>query len=393
MINNFTKTLKVFIYFSIAFLISVSCSSPNSQTEVSESTRESYGLEILDSMVVDFIGVMAWSHISPDGDNFLAIDQQKSNVLLIGKDGEIRATLHKTGDQPDAIGQNLSARPQFRNNAEIALLGSKGLFIFGFDGNLKKSIKPSFDPFSSFFIQNTDQFQFMDENHAVAVYGARNPEGSGFYTEASGTKLESIDVENGTFTGILPYPFSSRYNSSETFPITNSTPVFRASEKGIYLAFKNEAKIFHYDWENTENPKDEIHLKIEPFHLMKGKDPKSVDKKAIHIDVRDFSYGSINNIYLAGDELLVSYTHGLSDEEFDQVTEGISGFQESLRLIEENNRSKLAVLLSDGLPIPIETPDVFGTLEFVDKEGNLWFSPNKNEVERDYEVLYKSTIK
>jgi hypothetical protein len=298
MFDQSTKRLSGFLYLFIAGLTIVSCNNQNSQTKVSESTVESYELEILDSVVVDFIGRMDWSHISPDGESFLGVDQQKSDVLLIDKEGEIRATLTKTGDQPDAIGPNLAARPQFRNNTEIALLGNKGLFIFGLDGNLKKNIKPSFDPFSNFFIHNADQFQFKGENHAVAFYGARNPEGAGFYTQASGTKLEFIDIEKGTFTGILPYPLSSRYNASETFPITNSTPIFRASGKGIHLAFKNEAKIFQYDWENLENPKKEINLQIEPFHLMKGKDPKSVDTRAINIDDRDFAYGSINSIFV-----------------------------------------------------------------------------------------------
>lgn len=393
MLPHFSKSLKGLLTFSIASLLHISCSGPNSQSKVSSSNRESYGLEILDSLVVDYIGMMAWSHISPDGNNFLAIDQQKSDILLIGKNGEIRTILNKTGDQPDAIGLNLAARPQFRNDAEIALLGSKGLFIFGFDGNLKRSIKPGFDPISNMIIQNADQFQFMDENRAVAAYGARNPEGSGFYTVASGTKLELIDLEKEIFSGIFPYPKSSRFNSTETFPITNSIPVFRANEKGIYLGFKNEAKIFQYDWGNPENPKNEINLKIEEFHLMKGNDPKSVDKEVIRFDVRDFAYGALNNIFISGDKILVSYSPGLSDEEYNQITEGISDFQESFSAVGKKNKSVLAVIDSEGLPIPIEIPDSLGKLEFVDKEGNLWFSPNKNEVERDYEVLFKSKIK
>jgi len=367
MLNSSTKTLNRYISLFIAYLILVSCSSPNSQKKDSESARESYRLEILDSLVVDYIGMMAWSHISPDGNNFLAIDQQKSDILLIGKNGEIKSNINKTGDQPDAIGPNLAARPQFRNNNEIALLGSKGMFIFGFDGHLKRSIKPDFDPISNLVIQNADQFQFIDENHAVAAYGARNPEGAGFYTQASGTKLESIDVENEIFTGILPYPKSS--------------------------SFKNEAKIFQYDWENPEHPKNEINLKIEPFHLMKGKDPKSVDKEVIRFDVRDFAFGSLNNIFLSEDRILLSYSQGLSDEEYKQITEGISDFQESFSVVGKKNKSALAVINSDGLPIPIVIPDFLGRLEFVDREGHLWFSPNKNEVERDYEVLYKSKIK
>lgn len=383
--------MKNTIFIFIAVLILFSCESDQKNVQSYEDPI-SYQIEIIDSMVVEYIGAMAWSHISPDGQHFLALDQQKSDVLLIDKNGEIKAVINKTGDQPDAIGPNISGRPQFRNDGEVALLGSKGMFVFGFDGNLKESVKPEFDPISNLRIQNADQFQLIDENNAVAVYGARNPEGAGFFTEATGTKLEAIDVKQGTFTGILPYPTSSRFNSEETFPITNSIPVFRANKKGIYLAFKNDPKIYHYDWENLEIPKNEIKLKIEPFHLMKGKDPKAVDKEVFSFDVRDFAYGSINNIFLSGDKIVLSYNQGLSDEEYQNITEGISDFQESFRVVGQKNISTLVVIDEEGLPIKMEVPDFLGGLEFVDQEGYLWFSPNKNEVERDYEVLFKTKL-
>ncbi|WP_373497110.1 hypothetical protein [Aquiflexum sp.] len=118
----------------------------SSEKETVRESPDSYELEILDSLVVDYIGAMEWSHISPDGQHFLALDPQKADVLLIDRNGEIRTVINKTGDKPDAVGPNLSGRPQFRNDEEIALLGSKGMFIFGLDGNLKESIKPDFDP-------------------------------------------------------------------------------------------------------------------------------------------------------------------------------------------------------------------------------------------------------
>lgn len=125
---------------------------------------------------------------------------------------------------------------------------------------------------------------------------------------------------------------------------------------------------------------------------MKGKDPKSVNKEVISFDVRDFAYGSINNILLSGDKILLSYNQGLSDEEYKNITEGISDFQESFRVVGQKNKSILAVFDEEGLPINMVVPDFLGRLEFVDKEGYLWFSPNKNDVERDYEVLYKTRL-
>ncbi|WP_373497112.1 hypothetical protein [Aquiflexum sp.] len=125
---------------------------------------------------------------------------------------------------------------------------------------------------------------------------------------------------------------------------------------------------------------------------MKGKDPKAVDKDAFNIESRDFTYGAINNIWTVNDKLLISYNPGLSDDEYDHAIQGITGFQEILRVTGQKNKSILAVLDLDGHLVEIEVPEYFGGLEFIDKEGNLWFSPNRSEVERDYEVLFKTKL-
>lgn len=358
-----------------------------------DASPKSYGLEILDSLVVDYIGLLSWSHISPDGQKFLAMDLQKSDVLLIDNEGQILQTLNKSGDQPESVGPNLMGRPQFRNDTEIAFLGTKGLFLFDLRGNLKQQLKPDFNPIMNFIILNADVFQFRDPNFALALMAGRNTEGSGFYESTVGTKFEVIDLNSGKYSGIIPFPENSRFKTSEIFPVTNTVPLLRTTKEGLYIAFKNDPKIFFYKWEDLNSPSKEIQLQIDNFQLIKGKDPKSVNQNMISFDTREFAYGAINQLIWVDGQLLINYSPGLSDEEYERLTNGISDFQEIFNLIGEKNQSQWAVVSEDGNLTPVEIPGKLGRIEFVDQKGNLWISPNRTEMERDYEVLFKARLR
>ncbi|PSL05552.1 hypothetical protein [Cecembia rubra] len=377
---------------ALIILMTMACSG-NGNKGLSENEIESYQIEILDSLVVDYLGMLSWSHISPDGQKFLALDLQKSDIILIEKEGKIIEILNKSGDQPESIGPNLMGRPQFRNDTEIALLGTKGLFLFDFKGNLKQQFKPDFDPIMNFIILNADVFQFRDPNFAIALMAGRNTEGSGFYESTVGTKFEAIDLNSRKYSGIIPFPDNSRFKVSEIFPVTNTVPVLRTNKEGLYIAFKNEPRIFFYNWENLNKPSKEIQLQIDNFQLIKGKDPKSVNQNMISFDTREFAYGAINQLIWVDGQLLVNCSSGLSDEEYERITNGISDFQEIFNLISEKNQSQWAVVSEDGNLIPVEIPNNLARIEFVDKEGNLWISPNRNEMERDYEVLFKARLR
>lgn len=384
-------------YFNSALialaLFSILACSRKELESSADTSPKSYGVEILDSLVVDYIGLLSWSHISPDGRKFLAMDLQKSDVLLIDNEGQMLQTLNKSGDQPESIGPNLMGRPQFRNDTEIAFLGTKGLFLFDLRGNLKQQFGPDFNPIMNFIILNADVFQFRDPNFALGLMAGRNTEGSGFYESTEGTKFEAIDLSKGSYLGVIPFPENSRFKASEIFPVTNTVPLLRTTKEGLYIAFKNEPKIFFYNWDDLNKPSKEIQLQVDNFQLIKGKDPKSVNQNMISFDTREFAYGAINQLIWVDGQLLINYSPGLSDEEYERITNGISDFQEIFNLIGEKNQSQWAVVSEDGSLTPIEIPGKLGRIEFVDQEGNFWISPNRTEMERDYEVLFKARLR
>ncbi|UJP66758.1 hypothetical protein [Mongoliitalea daihaiensis] len=385
-------------YFNSVFLfsfllLSLACTKRETET-LSSVNISSYEIVVEDSVIVDYIGVLGWSHISPDGAHFLAMNLQNSEILLIDQVGNILQTYQFTGDQPDAIGSNPIARPQFRNSESFAVLGINGFFQFDFAGKLLGKFKPDFTPAMGYQVFHADLFQFRNENEALAQVGSRNQKGSGFYSIDAGTILEKINIQNNTFTGVVPYPSNSRFSKSdEIYTQTSTYPVMRVQGSGVYVAFTNDPTLYFYKWSDLEHPAKEIALKFDAFEQIKGKDPKAIDLDVISFDTRTFAYGSINHMHSYQNQPLIGYESGLTDEAYARAIEGVNGFQEIFQAINKVQVAKWALVSEDGGLIPIEIPKELGRIEFIDSENNIWISPNKSERERDYEALFKARLR
>ncbi|MGY6520476.1 MAG: hypothetical protein ACXIUD_02035 [Mongoliitalea sp.] len=374
------------------FFLTLACGKKESNI-VSTATISGYELSIIDSVTVDYIGVLGWSHISPDGAHFLAMNLQNSEILLIDQAGHILQTYQFTGDQPNNIGANPIARPQFKNSESFAVLGINGFFLYDFAGTLLSKFKPDFTPAMGYQVYHADLFQFRNENEALAQLGSRNQKGSGFYSIDSGTILEKINIPENSFSGVVPFPANSRFSKpDEIYTQTSTYPVIRVQDSGVYVAFTNDSTLYYYEWSDLEKPAKEITLKFDAFEQIKGKDPKAIDLDVISFDTRTFAYGSINHLHNYQNQLLIGYESGLSDEAYERAIEGANGFQEIFQAINKVQVAKWAIVSEDGTLTPVNIPSDLGRIEFIDSENNIWISPNKSERERDYEVLFKARL-
>lgn len=116
----------------IFFVLLVSCGKEVAKEQ--DSDQVSFRIEVIDSVMVDFVGSCSWSSISPDGKHFLAINTQTNEIILIDQKGFILQTFQKTGDQPESIGNMPLVRPQFKSNTAWSVLGSNGIFTYGLSG-------------------------------------------------------------------------------------------------------------------------------------------------------------------------------------------------------------------------------------------------------------------
>ena len=375
----------------IAILTFQSCGEKKTE-EASIQDASSFEFEIQDSVMVDYLGSMSWSDISKDGKHILAYDNQTSDILLLSSEGEVLGKFNKSGDQPDAIGSNPISRPQFVKADEWAILGKKGVYSFSFDGELTRTAKPDFTVSISLSISNAKTLQFLNEDKALIYYLGRD-NNSSFYVSPTSSQLEIADLKEGDFKAILPFPDGSKYKNPEKIhTVLTTMPAMTISKGKLYLAFKNEPKLWIYDIDNLSTPLEEININFSKFIEKEGMSPSEVDDKSFGINPKDFTYGTIDNVFVHDELIFINYTEGVSDAEYEKIKDENSDFNQMISGIFKANKSAYAVLDKNGQLKPLEFPKRTRSIEFIDSEGNFWLSYNKEE-ELDYELIFKSKLR
>lgn len=386
----FTKIFKGAIIIG-AILLQISCGNKESSSEAILAA-ESYELEIIDSVMIDYLGALSWSDISRDGNHILGYDNQKMDVMLFSKEGEVLGAFNKTGDQPDAIGGSPLSRPQFVKQNEWGILGKNGVFAYDFNGQLTRKAKPDFPVSISLTISNANILHFLDEDIALAHFMGRDGKGT-FYVNPEITQLEKVDFNTGDFSGVAPIPSNSKYNNPEKIHnVLTVIPAMDIYDGKLYIAFKNEPKLWIYDLNNLDQPKQEINIAFDKFIEKEGLSPDAVDRDNFGINSKDFTYGSIEKILVHKDIIIMQYAEGLTEAEYKAASEGLDNPMDLFSKLFAANKSQFGLLGADGQIKPITLPERVGNIEFIDQEGNIWISYNREE-ELDYELIFKANLK
>lgn len=382
--------------FEVAFIIvgvifQSSCDNKKNQSEGLADVI-AYQLDIVDSVMIDYLGSASWSDISKDGKHILAYNNQNMDILLFSTAGEIIGTFNKSGDQPDAVGGSPLSRPQFVKENEWAITGKNGIFAFDFKGNLTRRAKPDFSVTLSLTISNANILHFLNDDQALVHYLGRDGKGT-FYVNPKGTQLEKISLKGGEFSGVMPLPEKSKYNNSEKIHnVLTVSPAMDIHNGKLYVAFKNEPKLWIYDLSNLDQPEKQINIQFDKFIEKEGIAPDAVDNDNVGINVKDFTYGSIDKLFVYQDMIIIQFSKGITDAEYKEVSENLANPMDIFSEIFKKNKSIFAILNSEGQVKPITLPERVGNIEFVDQEGNLWLSYNREE-ELDYELLFKGKLK
>jgi hypothetical protein len=143
---------------------------------------------------------------------------------------------------------------------------------------------------------------------------------------------------------------------------------------------------------DLSTPVQEINILFDEFMQKEGVAPEEADDKNVGINIKDFTYGSIDKLIVHDEKILIFYHKGISDREYDELQEGLSNPNDILSKVFKTNKNYLAILKPDGGLIPMELPDRVGSIEFIDNNGNYWLSYNREE-ELDYELIFKAKLK
>lgn len=380
-----------YLYYLLVAIVILSCSTNQEDAEQGE-LQQAWELEIIDSVMVDHIGLMMFTDISPDGSKYLGYDNKSFDFIITDSEGNIISQFNKSGDRPDGLGTSMIARPKFINDHQFAVSSSKGVFIYNLDGQLEKLIAPNYEVQLNVNFVGADHLHLIEENHVVTRLEGRARGDGRTVEDLAGPRLELVDLERNDFKGIVKMPSKSRLADGNIFPLVNTMPFFTVSGNSLFLFFKNDDQFYVYNMNDLDKPEEAYKLPLENFQLVPGKDPLKVDNKEFRFDLRDIFYGGIENILALGDKLIVVYTSGLSDQEYKSTTDGVDDPNEIFEVVERVNKKKVILMSEDGNPFKLNYPENINAFQFQDKNGNIYLDL-KSEQEKDYEVIYIARLK
>ncbi|MBY5952788.1 DUF4221 family protein [Algoriphagus marincola] len=385
--------MKIKILHSLLFLgILAACGESKSEKPETSLSEQNLKFEVYDSLVVDYLGNLLLMDISPDGQNYLMIDQNTDTLFVIDPQGEIKHKYYRNGDDPEAIPGNRTGLGKFLDNQTILIPGSQGIATYEISGKLKKVFKPDFTGMSSLVIPFNQVHDASGQKIYIYLPGRYSDLGQqGLDFQKNSKRLEVLNLNSGEFESVTPFPKESKYSSeTQEFGSLDFYTTFKIEGDSLFLFFRNEPKLFSYHLSDLEKPASVKSIPYPEFIERK------VDDKPINggFNMRDFFLGTNLSLFPTGDgDFLIQYLTGLTDEEANEVTSAAgTDFNKMFEDAEKYNGGGFALFDGSQLSPVIEKPEILGNLNKFISKDEIWFSLNFSEAENDYSVIYKTRL-
>lgn len=380
------------ILFSILLGLLVACGESESEKLEISLSEQNLKFEVYDSLVIDYLGNLLLMDISPDGQNYLMIDQNTDTVFVTDPRGEIKYKYYRNGDDPEAIPGNRTGLGKFLDNQTILIPGSQGIATYEISGKLKKVFKPEFTGMSSLVIPFNQVHDASGQKVYIYLPGRYSDMGQqGLDFQKNSKRLEVLELNSGEFESVIPFPKESKYSSeTQEFGSLDFYTTFKIEGDSLFLFFRNEPKLFTYHLSNLEKPASVRSIPYPEFIERK------VDDKPVNggFNMRDFFLGTNLSLFpTESGDFLIQYLTGLTDEEANEVTSAAgTDFNKMFEDAEKYNGGGFVLFDGSQLSPVIEKPEILGNLNKFISKDEIWFSLNFSEAENDYSVIYKTRL-
>ena len=381
------------LFLAALALVLFSCQSKESEILTTPLAEQNLEFEIYDSLVVDYLGNLYLADISEDGKTFLLIDQRTDTLFVTDSKGAINHKYTRKGDGPGFYQQGRLGPPKFLNNEEIIIPAFRGFYLYSISGEATRSFLPEFNPaislinpYENKLISYGEKIYYPWEGRIADEYGV---EGRGFQTQVR--KVEVLDLKSGQFSPETPFPKASKFSSGEKsyLNISYSTALSRKDDS-LFVAFRNEPVIYGYHFSDLDSPAS---IQKIPFQEFIEKEPKDSEKFGQY-EMKDVYGGAVNSIHRTeNNRFLVNYSRGLTEAEYQDIFDLIKKDDEAgYQKMTDVNANGLVLFDGKSVSPIIEKPEGLGFVYGFISEEEIWFSPDYQEVEKDYVVIYKTRL-
>lgn len=240
-------------------LITFSC-----QKEKKQDKQPLLSLEIIDSIRIEYTGLLDLMDVDPLRKRALLHDRQRGVVLLTDFDGNHLLELDKQGDDKGSYGQFLWSTAQIRENDHIYLVSHKGFFEFDAAGNLSWH-KPFSEAVPFFGGRAAADSELMEHEgvffqKGLVAWGEYNKTDEEYYDQFQ--LLVKFDPEKGTAERIIHLEAESPFQTTgKAYEISEMSPSFTVLEDKLLVIAGTDPHLNVYD--------------IHPPHLLLDRRPIS----------------------------------------------------------------------------------------------------------------------
>ncbi|MGM0579833.1 MAG: hypothetical protein ACQETL_04085 [Bacteroidota bacterium] len=378
-------------------IIFSSCSSEKAKENISDSDIE-FQFEIVDSLLVDYLGVPLLCDFSPSQEHVLFFNKRNTEFIITDVKGEIISQFTKEGDIPDNPG-TLSDRPIFYDNHTVIAHGQKGIWAYDFEGENVWKIERE-QPLSYWFSKSYGRSMYLLEpEHYFTVINydqlAIDASKDSLYENQHALKI--VNKNSESTKAAIPLESFSRYLDGKGYQSSSMLPSNHFRGNQMVISYQKEDLIYIYEWKNKSfQLADTFSLNINPFYLDEGKDRESLEGQIGFSMGGKMGEAEVRGTWLLSeDQVLVFYNKGIKEPERKEPKMEKVG-ENSMKLVTPDNIPEDEFqVYREGKKYgrPFKLPNALSTLLYVDGDF-VWFKKNYEAlgVEDDHAVFYKTKL-
>ncbi|GHB40902.1 hypothetical protein [Mongoliitalea lutea] len=354
-----------------------------------DSSELSFGLELMDSIRVDYLGVATFMDIHPASEKILFYDIQKSNFVVTSFAGQVLNFFSKSGDMPDSFGTfPLTAAKFDAEGNSFTVISNEGVYTYSLEGELIKGGKHQEAEMPAFAGRSAADREFYWVDGKILTVGAgrgvhpRNtPE---FYDNY--TSLAWFDTTERKVKPFLQLDEASFFKNGKGHDIAHMIPRMAVSDKFIYLIQGIEPALQIYELKSPYLMVRRVDLALEDYFFNQGEELKSVDPRMINPDVYS---GLFENLKTTNDYVLTSFFPGIPETQRAPY-EGLP-WMEMMPAMRKDFPPRLLVLSKEGeLLDDIVLPSRLQDRQWLVRDELLWFlKPTNLDEEEDFLTIYQ----
>lgn len=390
--------MRQIILISFLSIMVLACTETSDEGQMLSASKNYTGIEIVDSIIFEYLGSAELWDVSPDGNKLLLQDWQRNEFLVINKGGELINSFVKDGDVIDNPGYLLMAA-SFYNNETILAGGIRGIFYFGLDGEMILKVNFTDIPEVNIFYTNAGfHFQNMElegKNYLLGPSLTPNAfskiEQEYYKTRKS---ISMIDLDSGKIEGIINLEPDSRFFDGNAYEISHVYTYFKIIDDKLWVVHAGDPRLLVYELQKPFNKVMDISLNLIGLDYPEGIPPQAAELRSITMDS---SIGGVKGIQIVGDKVALLYYQGMKQEVKDEIDPLWSTDRDKAldlyRAAQKKIDFRILVINKDGVVEgDFVLPKTFKPYVFIGTEDDvLWLSKAANEEEEeDFVIFYKA---